>query len=192
MPVDRTQPGKKRKESEALASRIERTGFEMFPCSNCERGNKKCLVSDKENSGRCSECVLRGAKCDVEGIPVGEWRSLEREEERLRFEKDKALRLMSETTARILRLEKQQEFLKSKGRDMLRRGLKTLDELEEAEAKEKQMEEERAAAEAAANQSHAPAPEADPFAGLEVPLLPPEIWDGWDFACENPQASQGS
>ena len=55
---------------------------------------------------------------------------------------------------------------------MVRCSLKTLDELEKAEEKEKQIEEERAANEAAANLFYALAPEADPFAGIEIPLLP--------------------
>jgi hypothetical protein len=192
MPVVRTHPAKKRKESEALASRIERTGFEMFPCSNCERGNKRCLVSDKENSGRCSECVLRGASCDVEGVPVGEWHALEAEEARIKAEKETAFRLVRENMSRIERLEKQQGFLKSKGKDMVRRGLKTLDELEEVEERERQMETERAAIEAAATQVHGQAAAADPFAGIEIPLLPPEVWANWDFAGETPQVSQGN
>ena len=54
----------------------------------------------------------------------------------------------------IKRLKRQQEFLKSKGKDMVRRGLKTLDELEEVEEKERQMETERAAVEAATTQVH--------------------------------------
>jgi hypothetical protein len=199
MPVVRAHPAKKRKESEALASRIERTGFEMFPCSGCEKRNLKCVVSDKESSGRCSECVLRGVSCDVEGIPVGEWRALELETDRLEREKaiafsqiGAAQRLMSENLARLQRLERQEKFLKSKGKDMVRRGLKTLDELEEVEEKERQMETERAAVEAAATQVHGQAAAADPFAGIEIPLLPPEVWANWDFASETPQASQGN
>ena len=91
MPVIRSNPSKTRKGNEALASRIERTGFEMFPCSGCEKRNLKCVVSDKENSNRCSECVLRGASCDVEGIPVGEWRALELETNRLERESRAAI-----------------------------------------------------------------------------------------------------
>jgi hypothetical protein len=49
----------------------------------------------------------------------------------------------------IKRLEKQQEFLKSKGKDMVCRSLKTLNELEEVKEKERQIETERAAIEAA-------------------------------------------
>jgi hypothetical protein len=198
MPADRTSFAQNRKERGALASRIDRTGFEMFPCSGCDKRNVKCVVSDKENSGRCSECVLRGVKCDVEGIPVGEWRALEMEEDRLEKESEAAsrllaenLRLAQENSARLARLEKQKKFLKSKGKDMLRRGLKTLDELEEAEEKERQAEE-RSRAAAAAIPTSAVQTQSDPFAGLEVPLLPPEVWDGWDFGDGTLQASQGT
>jgi hypothetical protein len=165
MPVVHSDKAKERKlrEQSALSAHILVTGFEMFPCSNCERWRTKCVLSDKENSQRCSECVLRGKKCDVEGIPVGDWESLSREESRLRSEEDAALRSMHESLARLERLWKQQEFLKSKGKDMLRRGLKTMDELDEAEEKERQEKEnsERANREAAAA---IPTDPADPFA----------------------------
>jgi hypothetical protein len=52
----------------------------------------------------------------------------------------------------IERLEKQQEFLKSKGKDIVRCSLKTLDELEEVKEREKQMETERVAIKATATQ----------------------------------------
>jgi hypothetical protein len=83
----------------------------------------------------------------MEGIPVGDWDSLEREEERLRIEKEITFQAVQAGLARIQRLEKQQQFLKRKGADMLRRGLQTMDELEEVEAKEKEEKEaqERAA-----------------------------------------------
>jgi hypothetical protein len=72
MLVERSSVNKKLKEREALASRIKRTGFEMFPCSSCKKSNTKCVVSDKENSSRCLECVLCKAKYDAKGILVGE------------------------------------------------------------------------------------------------------------------------
>jgi hypothetical protein len=91
MLVVHTHLAKKRKESKALASRIKHTGFEMFLCSRCKRRNTKCVVSNKENSSRCSKCVLRGDCCNVKGIPIGEWRSLEQEETCLKLEKERAL-----------------------------------------------------------------------------------------------------
>ena len=59
---------------------------------------------------------------------------------------------------------------------MVRCSLKTLDELEEAEEKERQIETERAAVKATATQVHSQAAAADPFAEIEVSLLPPEVW----------------
>ena len=61
---------------------------------------------------------------------------------------------------------------------MLCRGLKTMDELEEAEGKEKQMERERVIAKATAkpfnNLTSAPKQDVlDPFARIDIPLLPP-------------------
>jgi hypothetical protein len=128
---------------------------------------------------------------------VGEWRSLELETDRLEQEGAMALRAIQENSARLARIEKQKQLLKSKGKDMVRRGLKTLDELEEAEEKEKQMESGRVTAEAAARPPSAlvpalPATETDPFAGLGALSLPPEVWAEWDFAYENPQPSQGT
>ena len=174
----------KYRERLSLVNLIEIRGFEMPPCSYCERNSRKCIVSEGL-SGRCSECVRRGERCDVEGPSSGDIQSLLREEERLSRER-------KETLAKLLRLDRQQEFLRTKGREMLRRGLRTLDELEAEEEKEKQMETERAANEAASTQVHGQAAEADPFAGIEIPLLPPEVWANWDFAGETPQASQGN
>ena len=76
----------------------------------------------------------------------------------------------------IKRLKKQQEFLKSKGKDMVRCGLKTLNELEEVEEREKQIETERAATKAAATLVHGQAALVNPFAEIEILLLPLEVW----------------
>jgi hypothetical protein len=72
MLVARTQLAKKCKESEALASCIKHTGFEMFLCSRCEKRNTKYVVLNKENSSRCSEYVFCKASCNVEGVLVSE------------------------------------------------------------------------------------------------------------------------
>jgi hypothetical protein len=135
----------KHKEHDRLARRVELLNLEMIPCSFCEKYSMKCLAAPE--SSCCSECVRRGRKCDIEGIPVGDWDSLEREEERLRIEKEITFQAVQAGLACIQRLEKQQQFLKRKGADMLRQGLQTIDELEEVEAKEKEEKEaqERAA-----------------------------------------------
>jgi hypothetical protein len=70
MLVVRTHLAKKRKESKALVSCIKHTSFEMFLCSRYEQQNITYIVSNKEKSGRCSDCVCHKVKCDVEGILV--------------------------------------------------------------------------------------------------------------------------
>jgi hypothetical protein len=70
MLVDQTQLVKKRKKSEALASCIKRTRFEMFPCSRYDKRNFKYVVSNKENSGRCLECVCYKVSYNVKGILI--------------------------------------------------------------------------------------------------------------------------
>jgi hypothetical protein len=72
MLVKRSSFTKKFQEREALMLRIKRTGFEMFPCSFCKKNNTKCVVSNKENSCRCSVYVLCKAKYNVKGVLVSE------------------------------------------------------------------------------------------------------------------------
>jgi hypothetical protein len=57
---------------------------------------------------------------------------------------------------------------------MLCQGLKTIDKLDKAKEKEKQIETE-CAAKAAATQVHGQAAEANPFARIKIPLLPPKV-----------------
>lgn len=59
-----------------------------------------------------------------------DWVKLEREEERLDREEE-------ETLSKLLRLRKQKRLIRTRGKDMLRRGLKTLDELDAAEEAER-------------------------------------------------------
>ncbi len=65
-----------------------------------------------------------------------EHRRLEREEEVAEEELLAAQRLTSERTARLVRLRKQKRLLREKGKVMVERGLKDLDELEAAEKAE--------------------------------------------------------
>ena len=142
MPSDVQQ---KKRDQFALGKFIARTGIEMFPCSFCERNGKQCIVAPSSTSRlRCSECARIGKKCDVEGIPVGDWDAVEREESRLESAEmvaaDSLCRAqdqMNEALGRLERLRKQKQFLRKRAADMLRRGLKTLDELEDVEEKER-------------------------------------------------------
>jgi hypothetical protein len=115
---------------------------EMSPCSRCEKRELKCLVG--VDSTRCSECTRSNVKCDVLGPSQADWSALERGEKRLReqleaaeAEQQKLLNGMVEVQGRLLRLKKQREGFVDRAASMLRRGLKTLEELEEVEEKER-------------------------------------------------------
>jgi hypothetical protein len=58
---------------------------------------------------------------------------------------------------------------------MVRRGLKTLNELEEVKERKRQIETERATVEAAATQVYGQAAVANPFAEIKILLLPLKV-----------------
>jgi hypothetical protein len=161
------------KERQTLALNIELLGFEMPSCSTCERSGRKCIVAD-EKSSRCSECVRQGKSCDVEGPSMSDWAALDRQEEKLDEEEEAA-------HAKIIRIKKQKRLLRARRKEMVRRGLRTLDELDALESKEKAETEQRA--------------NADPSFPEEVPLDPlflhDSFWDGFVPSGGTPQASQG-
>jgi len=126
----------KRKERLRLARLVESRGFEMSSCSLCERQGRKCIVSSSDSS-RCAECIRQGRKCDVRGPVESDWDSLDRQKARLDEEEERAISVSQEAMAKILRLRKQKRFLLKRESEMLRRGLRTLDELVEAEEKER-------------------------------------------------------
>ena len=114
----------------------------MSPCSLCSKHDRKCIISD--DGSRCSECMRRGKKCDAKGPSLADWEALDQEENRLRREKEETSTLLmelvtkvQEAAAKLQRLEKTQRLWKTRAKEMLRRGLKTMDELDAAEAAER-------------------------------------------------------
>ena len=108
------------------------------------------------------------------------------EEERLKFERDTAFKAAMAGLARVRELELRQQELRERGMEMLRRGMKTLDELDEAEEKER--------SEVAA-QAQSAAGVQDPTSVLfGDPNFDPSdpFWATLDFGGEMPQASQGT
>ena len=91
---------------------------------------------------------------------------------------------MAITSARLARLEKQQEFLRKRGREMLKRGLQTLDELDAMEEKEQQ---EAAKKHDEPVATSAALPEFDPFGGLS-----PSFWETWGGDVGTPLTTLGS
>ena len=154
----------------------------MSPCTRCKERGLRCLTSPM--SKRCNECVRSNSRgCNVSAPSENEWLSLQKEEERLRSETRATRDTVATALARLNRLEQQQDLLKTRGAEMLRRGLKTLDELDAAEARER---------EAAAD----PVP---PSSASEVLVnndlisaLSPLFWQQWDVAGGNPPIAPDS
>ena len=134
---------RKKSECERLANRIQQTGIEMLPCDRCQKKSLKCVQSIA--SRYCSECKRVDANCSAAPPSALEWDNLQKEEDRLSAEKEvtlsNLLRLSTEKEVillKLLRLEHQQKSIKTKGAEMLRRGLASLDELEAVEELERQ------------------------------------------------------
>jgi hypothetical protein len=127
-------PTYKIKERLALADRITLFGIEMPSCSRCEKRALRCVVSD--DSSRCSECVRSGTRCDVQGPSAEDWTRVGAEEDRLNDEEAKTTAILAEAAAKLARLQKQKKSLRLRAREMLRRGARTLDELDEIEKKD--------------------------------------------------------
>lgn len=196
-----TESERKKKEQLALAVEIEDTGHEMIPCSHCIAEHRKCVLAT-EKASRCSECVRSKIACDAvtplaeswdSEVPrVSAWQSIDRQMEQLDDEEEiaaqTAISVMAkhqEAMAKISRLRKQKAFLKERRKEMLRRGLRYLDELDAAERREA---EEKAAQEASSLTMVANAmPEFDPSL-----MNDPQFWEGMDSVYGIPEASAGA
>ena len=84
------------------------------------------------DSGRYAEYIQRSFSYNTiaRGVTKSNQSTLEKEEQYIYSEK-------KETLTKLLRLKYQEEFLRERGMKILRRGLKTLDKLDEAKACEK-------------------------------------------------------
>lgn len=137
---------------------IEETGFEVMPCSHCSQKHLRCKML--EGVSRCSECVRRGRACDGSGVSVSsgaclwvllplpcltffsasrliaEKRRLEVEEEKAEEELIALQQQVNERLSRLMRLRRQKKQIHERGAEMVRRGLNSLDELEESDRHE--------------------------------------------------------
>jgi hypothetical protein len=128
-----------------LYERVKLKGIEMPACSRCLKDARRiCKVSS--DSDRCAECIRAGGnvKCDVWGPSARDWARLEKTENQLdadleaaRAEQQKMFDRLSEISAKIMRIEKQRKMFRARAADMLRRGLRSMDELEAAEEAER-------------------------------------------------------
>jgi superfamily II RNA helicase len=155
------------------------------------------------DSDRCLECVKhKKTQCDVWGPTTQQWAVLEREEQKLEVEWEatqesqrvlqeqilesqrKLLEHLSQSQAKLQRLDKQRKLLKTRAAEMMRRGLKSLDELDALEQKEKEEAEKQSQAGPVSISSN------------EVPVDPSflsdSFWEGLDFVDGTRQATPSS
>ena len=137
-----------------LVESFEEFGFEVMPCSFCFSQDLRCEMMDTVS--RCKECVSRGRSCDGSGVSLSSLENIRREHQRLEREEllaeERLLDLqrrhldaqrrhqeeMNEAIARLVRLRKQKSLARTKGVDMTRRELQSLEELEVVEEQERQ------------------------------------------------------
>jgi hypothetical protein len=107
----------------------------MGPCTHCHQRGYKCRFTS--NSSKCGECICSNISCDVFVPSVLNLAWVKREEEHLASKKMAAQMLVAETAqqyinahAHLKRLEMEQELLQLRGDEMVRRGLRTINELE--------------------------------------------------------------
>jgi len=187
---------KKRKYTSRTVAQIRRQGAIMsLKCSNCVSLKKECVVA--KNSARCAECFKNKKSCDVRGPSEEGWKLLEGEEEKLRVEEEKLQREEEETLAKMLRLkrlaranrEKQASF-RSRASHMLQLGLKSLEELDAWEEKERK--ENEAVVKGAAPADDPSVPPSSPGVIFDFPSPSASFWESLNAGGETPQATQGN
>src|SRR5271166_1101583 len=99
MPPNRSCNSKSYSNCCTLVKRVKLTKYKMYLYSYCKKQNRRCIVSKDEDLKKCSKCIHCSGKCNVEGIPVGNWISLERKEARLKLKHKQAIRAAKESLA---------------------------------------------------------------------------------------------
>ena len=198
MPPERSKKTRSRLDLYAQASR----GIKMSPCTRCQKKGTKCYVTS--SSLRCAKCIKAGGgvKCNVYGPLPSEWALLDREESKLdaslrktQEEQQQLFSHLAELQAKILRLNKQREMFRARAAEMLRRGLKSLDELDAVEEAER-LAEVQTPVETDPPTSEAPDPydSLDPELAAALAAYDPSdpLWASLDFGDEMPQAIPGT
>jgi len=136
----------KRKSAIALSENILRRGIIMIPCDSCRESSLECRMSAW--SRKCGHCVRRGVKCNAVEVSSSDFSKVERERSRIESElqttRDGVARMsasLTESLARMNRLEKQQAFLREREGEMVRRGVENIEALEKLEEEERLLKE---------------------------------------------------
>lgn len=121
-------PRNRRREYGSQADRIELLGRPVDnPCEFCRRKGLQCIIVPMDpNNQKCSSCTRRGQKCENRFYSDSEWKRLEESKAELSAQLRVARaifaehsRKLTESLAKIERLEKHESFLNERGVRML-------------------------------------------------------------------------
>jgi hypothetical protein len=126
----------KYKERESLTACITFSGLVMPSCLYCKKHDQKCIIAP--DLSRCSEYICLKQKYNVEGPSTSNWYNIDSLKEQLEQEAEETAELIVTVAAKLARIQKQQQLLRTRVQDILRYSLKSLDKLDKAEAKERE------------------------------------------------------
>ena len=126
----------KEREQFCFSKHIFLVGIEMLPCSICAYNKTPCVIVSKVH--KCLQYYSLNSCCSNALLTLLEYKRFKQEEEHLAQELIFAREAAIAAQAKTIYLKKLQHSLKSCSREMLYRGLNTLDELEEAERREQE------------------------------------------------------
>ena len=185
--------GKSTKFRRALCLKIERRGCRMaYKCAACRKSKSDCVTST--DSKGCLRCVGKALTCDWRPFSEQDFEKIERERSRLRTAKLEARERRLAEEAKIARLERLEDFLEKREGELIRRGLESVDELEQLEkqeelAEQKRLELERAAVAAGpsgASSSVVGDPDNIWSPGSWMGVLPALDQQSWDLIAGDP------
>jgi hypothetical protein len=190
MPPARSQKYIRRLATSAL---VKSSGFIMPSCSYCEKHSRECRVALTSSPKRCSECIRRGGKCDVEGPSISDMTFIVQEQERLEAAEEAAALQEQDAFNRRMLIRSKQKSLRVRAADMIRRGVRTLDELDVLEEKER-VEREQKEREEALVQPNAETESSFDFDSFDPSLLADQeaFLASLGTVGETPPVSQGS
>jgi hypothetical protein len=150
------------------------------------------LPVDNSKSKCCRECVKCSLKYDVEGPSVSDWASLEHAEDGVSCKLAQTTSELYEMLARQSCLMKQQGFLKTQAKEILRCGLDSLDELKAQEKKEKTKRDKEEVASTTIHLTATAAVQPSNFPSEELLTFESSFWELMAGGDEIPPVSQGN
>jgi hypothetical protein len=134
MPVDNAT--RKQNRLRQYNSILQTGSVVEFPCDYCSSHCVDCVMASKNRN--CAECTRRGRKCERKLHSDAEWDAVLRDEKKVAADLEKAQKQwleysmkMNETMAKVLRLQKQQQFLKDRSGRMLNHDSDVMAQLDE-------------------------------------------------------------